>query len=121
MSLAAAALYAVVAGPREGGAAAALACVISFVFPLGGHFSRIIVPRVLELAWVLGVALVGVSDALALYGSILFWGKFVHTAEGFLVTVVAGSILVAYRDRERTTQRAHPRSRGDERVRRRHL
>jgi hypothetical protein len=99
--LAAAALFALLAGPREAGTRAALAFVISLVPPLIGHLSRVHVPRVLELAWVLGVALIGVSDALALYDRVVHWGKFVHGAEGFLVAAVGGYLLLGYRDRQR--------------------
>jgi hypothetical protein len=63
-----------------------------------GHPPR--VPRVIALACVLGVALVGVSDALNLYDRIVYWGNLVHAAEGFLVASVAAYLLIAYRDRE---------------------
>jgi len=49
---------------------------------------------------VLGVALLGASDALNLYDRIVSWGKLVHAAEGFLVASVAAYLLIAYRDRE---------------------
>jgi hypothetical protein len=58
------------------------------------------IPRVVALACVLGVALVGISDALGLYDRIVYWGKFVHAAEGFLVAGVAAYLIVGYRDRE---------------------
>ena len=58
-------------------------------------------PGVIALAWVvLGVALVAVSDALNLYDRVVFWGKLVHAAEGFLVASGAAYLLIAYRDRE---------------------
>ena len=58
------------------------------------------VSRVVALASVLGVALVGVSDALNLYDRIVYWGILVHAAEGCLVASVAAYLLIAYRDRE---------------------
>src|SRR6266536_1525447 len=101
------AVVAIMVGPRDAGAAAAFALVVSFVPPLIGHFGRLHVPRVLELAWVLGVALVGVSDALVLYDRMLHWGKFVHGAEAFLLASVSGYLLLAYRDRERLQVHTH--------------
>jgi hypothetical protein len=105
--LAASALFALVAGPRGAGVAAALAFAVSFVPALVWRWSGQRVPRGVELAWVVAVALVGISDALALYDRIVYWGKFVHAAEGLLVAAVAAYLLIAYRDRESLDVHTH--------------
>jgi hypothetical protein len=107
MVLAALALFDILAGPRNAGVAPAVAFAISFIPPIISHFSRLRVPRVLELAWVLNVALIGVADALLLYDRIIHFGKFVHGVEGCLVASVSGYLLLAYRDREQLGVHTH--------------
>lgn len=68
------------------------------------YVCRVRASRVLELAWVLGVGLLGLSTSLGMYERIGHWGKFVHAAEGFLVAVIAGYLLLGY---QRAGLRAH--------------
>jgi hypothetical protein len=105
--LAALALFDILAGSRNAGVAPAVAFVISFIPPVISHFSRLRVPRVLELAWVLSVALIGAADALFLYDRIIHFGKFVHGVEGFLIASMSGYLLLAYRDREELSVHTH--------------
>lgn len=59
------------------------------------------VPRLAELAWVLGVALTGISTALNVYDHVTHWGKFVHAADAFLFVALVSVLLLGYRDRLR--------------------
>ncbi|HEX8968794.1 MAG TPA: hypothetical protein VF937_12990, partial [Chloroflexota bacterium] len=58
-------------------------------------------PPILGVVLVLGVALVGVSNAFLLYDRISNWGKLVHAFEALLVAVVCGYCLLGYRDYRR--------------------
>jgi hypothetical protein len=95
--LAAAAVIALVAPTREAAAGAGIALVASFMPLLLGLIGRMRIPHVVEFAWVLGVALVGVSGSVNLYDRIVYWGKVVHGVEGFLVAVLVGYLLLGYR------------------------
>ena len=72
----------------------------SFVPRLIGRSAAVDLPRWFELVWVLAVGLIGASTALNVYDHLQHWGKFVHGAEGFLVALLVGSLLLGYRDQQ---------------------
>lgn len=90
--------YQVVTGHVNGAVVAGIGLVLTLV-PAGiSHFSGWHVPRVLELTYVLGIALQFVSESFKLFELFTYWDKLVHPAEIFLASGVATFLLLGYRE-----------------------
>jgi hypothetical protein len=96
--VAGAALFALADGRPASAIAAAVALAATFTpWLLPRAFAP--VPRLLELTFVLGVALIGVSVGFGLFDRVVHWGKLVHAAEGFAFAALSVWLLLGGRDR----------------------
>jgi hypothetical protein len=71
---------------------------VSFIPPLVQRLSKTHVPRVLEFAFVLGMALQFISESLKLFEIFTYWDKIVHPTLVALTAIIATWLLVGYRD-----------------------
>ena len=63
-----------------------------------GRLSRVPVPRALEFAFVLGMALQFISESTKLFEVLYYWDKIVHPTLIALTAMIAAWLLVGYRD-----------------------
>jgi hypothetical protein len=96
--MAAGVLFALITRQPLPALAGLVALGLSFTPRLVGRATSMGVPGWIELLWVLAVALPGASTAFDLYDRVTHWGKFVHGADGLLVALLFGSLLLGYRD-----------------------
>jgi len=86
-----------VRGNTGGAIVAVEGLVISFVPLAISRFSGQHVPRLLDVTFVLAIALQFCSESLKLFELFTYWDKIVHTLEIFLASGVATYLLLGYR------------------------
>jgi hypothetical protein len=83
---------------KDGAIVAAEGFVISLVPRLVQRLARTHVPRPLELAFVLGMALQFISESIKLFELLAYWDKIVHPTLVAMTGMIAAWLLLGYRD-----------------------
>src|SRR5438034_5837624 len=96
MALLATAVYQAIGGNQNGAAVAGEGFVVSLVPLLVGRLCQTHVPRPLELAFVLGMALQFISESTKLFELFTYWDKIVHPTLIALTAMMAGWLLLGY-------------------------
>ncbi len=86
----------VIGGNRDGAMVAGEGFVVSLAPLLVGRLSQTHVPRPLELAFVLGMALQFISESTKLFELFTYWDKIVHPTLIALTAMIAGWLLLGY-------------------------
>jgi hypothetical protein len=92
------AAYQVTSGNKDGAVVAAEGFVVSLVPLVVQRLAGTHVPRPLELAFVLGMALQFISESTKLFELFTYWDKVVHPTLVALTGVIAAWLLLGYRD-----------------------
>ena len=90
--------YQSTSGNKDGAAVAAEGFVVSLLPLLVQRLAGTHVPRPLELAFVLGMALQFISESTKLFELFTYWDKIVHPMLVALTGVIAAWLLLGYRD-----------------------
>jgi len=98
LALLATAAYQVITGNRAGATVAAEGFVVSLVPLLVGRLSKTHIPRPLEFAFVLGMALQFISESTKLFELFTYWDKLVHPTLVALTAMIGAWLLLGYRD-----------------------
>ena len=85
-------------GNAAGAVVAGIGLALSLVPLAITRFSHFHVPRLLDSAFTLAVALQFVSESFKLFELFTYWDKLVHSAEIFLAAAVAAFLVFGYRD-----------------------
>jgi hypothetical protein len=85
-------------GNREGATVAAEGLLVTLVPLLIQRFGHVHVPRPLEFVYVLGMTLQFVSEGTKLFEVFYYWDKIVHPGLVALTALMAGWLLLGYRD-----------------------
>jgi hypothetical protein len=72
--------------------------VLSLIPVAVGRLSGVRVPRALEFAFVLGIALQFISESTKLFEVLYYWDKLVHPTLVALTGMIAAWLLIGYRD-----------------------
>src|SRR5438034_6716589 len=96
MALLATAVYQAIGGNQDGTVVAGGGVVGSLVALLVGRLSQTHLPRPLELAFVLGMALQFISESTKLFELFTYWDKIVHPTLIALTAMMAGWLLLGY-------------------------
>ena len=89
-------VYQVVTGNKDGAMVAGEGFVVSLLPLLVGRLSKTHVPRPLEFAFVLGMALQFISESTKLFELFTYWDKIVHPTLIALTAMIAGWLLLGY-------------------------
>ena len=92
------AAYQVTSGNTDGAIVAAEGLVVSLVPLLVQRLAGSHVPRPLELAYVVGIALQFASESTKLFELLAYWDKIVHPTVVAMTGIIAGWLLLGYRD-----------------------
>ncbi len=98
LALLATAVYQIVTRNQEGATVAIQGLVVSLLPLLVGRLSRAHVPRPLEFAFVLGMALQYISESTKLFEHFYYWDKLVHPTLIALTGMIGTWLLLGYRD-----------------------
>ena len=90
--------YQITSGNKDGATVAGEGFVVSLVPLLVQRLAGTHVPRPLELAFVLGMALQFISESTKLFELFTYWDKIVHPTLVALTGVIAAWLLLGYRD-----------------------
>ncbi len=90
--------YQITSGNKDGATVAAEGFVVSLLPLLVRRLAGTHVPRPLELAFVLGMALQFISESTKLFELFTYWDKIVHPTLVALTGVIAAWLLLGYRD-----------------------
>ena len=90
--------YQITSGNKDGATVAGEGFVVSLVPLLVQRLAGTHVPRPLELAFVLGMALQFMSESTKLFELFTYWDKIVHPTLVALTGVIAAWLLLGYRD-----------------------
>src|SRR6266700_2520786 len=85
-------------GNVDGAIVASEGAVVSLLPMLIQRLSKTHVPRALEFAYVAGMTLQFVSESIKLFEVFYYWDKLVHPTLIALTAMVAGWILLGYRE-----------------------
>jgi hypothetical protein len=91
-------VFQAITGNTDGAAVAAEGFVVSLVPVLIQRLSQTHVPRPLELAFVLGMALQFISESTKLFELFTYWDKIVHPTLVALTAMIAAWLLLGFRD-----------------------
>jgi len=89
-------VYQVVTANKDGAMVAGEGFVVSLLPLLVGRLSKTHVPRPLEFAFVLGMALQFISESTKLFELFTYWDKIVHPTLIALTAMIAGWLLLGY-------------------------
>src|SRR5919199_523008 len=92
------AVFEVSTGNTQGAIVAVEGCVVSLLPLLIERLSHTHVPRSLELVYVLGMTLQFTSESTKLFEVFYYWDKIVHPGLVALTALMAGWLLLGYRD-----------------------
>jgi hypothetical protein len=98
LALLATGAYQIVSGNTNGTLVAAEGLIVSLLPRLIERLSKAHVPRPLEFAFVLGMALQFISESTKLFELFTYWDKIVHPTLVALTAMIGGWLLLGYRD-----------------------
>lgn len=99
LALAATIAWQLVGGNTAGALVAGEGVVVSLLPRLIERLSGIRVPRIVELLFVLGIALQFISESFKLFELFTYWDKIVHPTLIALTALLVAWLLLGYRDR----------------------
>src|SRR5438477_9574003 len=107
LALAGLAVFQFSQGNQSGGLVAVEGFVVSLLPRAVERLSRVQVPRVIELLFVLGMALQFISESTKLFELFTYWDKIVHPMLVALTAWLAVWFLLGYRDSYRKRMPLH--------------
>jgi hypothetical protein len=98
LALVATAVFQIVGGNTQGAVVAFEGLLVSLLPVLIQRLSKTHVPRPLEFAFTLGIALQFISESTKLFELFTYWDKIVHPTLVALTAMIAAWLLLGYRD-----------------------